>query len=111
MLNIIIFVLLIIFVLYLYKYQTISFLNSHFGSNLTTEEADRDGNKKVNFISNIYNKIILNYNKNYNGKKCNSKSPPIISVDELTKEKFYKLTNNLTTPIIVKGFVKNSNAV
>jgi len=111
MLNIIIFVLLIIFIFYLYKYQTISFLNSHFGSNLTTEEADRDGNKKINFISKIYNKIILNCNKNYNGKECNSSAPPTISVDELTKEKFYKLTNNLTTPVIVKGFVRNSNAV
>ena len=111
MLNIIIFFSLIIFILYSYKYQIISFLNSHFGTNLTTEEADRDGNKKVNFISKIYNKIILNYNKKYKGRECEPKSPPTISVDDLTKENFYKLTNNLTTPIIVKGFVKNSKAV
>ena len=111
MLNIIIFVLIIIFIIYLFTYQIISFLNSHFGSNLTTEEADRNGNKKVNFISKMYNKVISNCNKNYNGKECKSIKPPTITKEELTKEKFYKLTNNLTTPIIVKGFISNSRAV
>tara|TARA_B100001939_G_C16729290_1_gene524743 strand:+ start:24 stop:356 length:333 start_codon:yes stop_codon:yes gene_type:complete len=104
MLDIIIIILIIFFFIYLCKFQIISLLNSHFGSNLTTEEADRNGNKKINFISKIYINEILRCNKNYKGKECSSSLPPSISVKELTKEKFYKLTNNLTKPVIVKGF-------
>ncbi len=100
------------FIWFLYfKYYFISIINSHFGTNLTTEEADKFGTKKNNFISRFYNKLISSYYTNFKNEDIKSELPPIINITDLTKDKFIKLTKNFTSPLVVKGFFKDSYAV
>lgn len=101
----------ILLFIYLNRFSILSFINSHFGSNLTTEESDMSGSTYQNFISKAYNSMINNYYLNKKFKKNISPTQvPIINIEDLTQKKFIKLTNNFTTPLVVKGFVKNSPA-
>lgn len=97
------------------KYHFLSFINSHFGTNLTTEETDMTGNKNENIISKAYNNMIYSYYEKYKRNIKNNfitpDKPPTIDISELTKDKFITLTDNFTKPVIVKGFIKNSYAV
>ena len=102
--------LALVWILY-FKYCFISFINSHFGTNLTTEESDKFGSKKDNLISKFYNNLIRSYHSNYKNKHIKSDSPPVIHKSELTKEKFINLTKNFTSPIIVRNFFTDSYAV
>lgn len=110
---ILIIIILLIFV-YLNYYYIIAILNSHFGTNLSTHEADNKDKFTKNLISELYNDMIEYY---YDIKKykCTKYVEPdtikTIDISELTKEKFILLTDNFRTPLVVKGFLKDSSAV
>lgn len=102
--------IIILFILVVLYGSIISILNSHFGTNLTTKESDTI-NKQQNYISRLYDNY-LEYNHRFSPFK-KYKEPdnvPSIHVMNLTKDKFIKLTNNFTTPLVVKGFLKDSKA-
>lgn len=111
--NSIVLTILVFLIIYLYssKYVILSFINSHFGTNITTQESDKNGNSRENWISKKYNKMIRDYNNSLSNKLYKASAPPIIHISKLTKKRFIELTDNFSKPLIVKGFVKNSPAV
>lgn len=93
------------------NFAFLAFSNSHLGTNLSTAESDTK-EKTGNFISDLYDSRVKQYHENSPFKKPFKALPvPSIDVRDLTKEKFIKLTNNFTTPLVVKGFLKESPAV
>lgn len=63
-------------------------------------------------ISQLYDNQIESYYKNSPFEHyIEPKNLPSIDVSELTKDKFIALTNNFTTPLVVKRFLINSPAV
>jgi len=109
---IIIIIILMLAVIYLNYFNIIAILNSHFGTNLSTQESDTKAKSIKNFISNLYDNQTTSYYNNSPFKEyVKPTEVPSIDVTELTKEKFIKLTNNFTTPLVVKNFLKNSPAV
>lgn len=93
-------------------FSIVSILNSHFGTNLSTQESDNKSKSLKNFISRLYDNEIERFYDNSPFKAYVEPSAvKSIDISELTKEKFISLTNNFTTPLVVKGFLKNSQAV
>jgi hypothetical protein len=105
-------IIIILILIYKNYYNIIAILNSHFGSNLSTKEEDNKNKAIKNFISRLYDAQIEYFFENSPFKSYVAPTPvPSIHVDDLTKEKFITLTNNFRTPLIVKGFLKDSQAV
>lgn len=103
--------LVLILIIFLNRFNIVSVLNSHFGSNLSTQESDNI-QKSRNIISEMYENQINNF---YNDSpyKTNVEPDKIPSIDlkDLTQDKFIQLTNNFTTPLVVKRFCKDTPAV
>lgn len=101
-----------VFFVYVNYFSIISVLNSHFGTNLSTQESDNTTKNLKNFISNLYDNETDRF---YNNSPFKNYVEPIpvksIDVSELTKEKFIKMTEGFTQPFVVKGFLKDSRAV
>jgi hypothetical protein len=108
---IIILSLIIIFILFNYR-NIIAMLNSHFGTNLSSQESDTHDQLVKNYISHLYDAQVESDYRHSPFKKYQNPTPlPSIDISQLTKEKFIKLTNNFTTPLVVRGFLKDSPAV
>ena len=105
-------IIIICILIVLNYFNIIAILNSHFGTNLSTRESDNKNKSIKNMISKLYDDQIESYYKNSPFKQYIEPSKvPTIDVSELTKDKFIELTNNFTTPLVVKNFLKNSQAV
>jgi hypothetical protein len=105
-------ILFILAILYIYKFETYSFINSHFGSNHSSAESDNKERKTESLISKLYDKEIYSQLKNCPFKTYyNAQPPPTIDISELTYEKFIKLSNNFRRPIVVKRFLLNTPAL
>jgi len=105
--------LVILFIVYLFYDDIITFLYSHFGSKQSNSEDDkRSKNFNGNWVDKSYGHILKqnNLRLNNNNKIPQKLEIPTIDIDDLTREKFVKLTNNFTFPIVVKGFLKKSRA-
>jgi hypothetical protein len=109
--NIILIILILVCILLNYL-NIISILNSHFGTNLSTQESDNKTKSIKNIISKLYDdEIDTYYNNSPYTEYTEPTNVPSIDVKNLTIEKFIKLTNNFTTPLVVKNFLKDSVAV
>ena len=105
-------IIVIILLIALNYFNIIAILNSHFGTNLSTQESDNKNKSIKNIISKFYDDQIESYYKNSPFKHYVEPSEvPSIDISDLTKDKFIELTNNFTTPLVVKNFLKNSPAV
>lgn len=105
-------IIVILSLIYLNYFNIIAILNSHFGTNLSTQESDNKSKSIKNFISQLYDDQIQSYYDNSPFKTYREPvNVPSISITDLTKDKFIQLTNNFTTPLVVKGFLKDSPAV
>ena len=97
-----------------YKFQVISFLNSHFGNNLTTKESEKSKKDNINPISKTYNTFISQQYSQIRTLFPQEIGPsliPTLHINELTKSKFQALTHKFRTPLVVRGFLKDSPAV
>src|SRR5579872_586383 len=93
-------------------FNIVSILNSHFGTNLSTQESDNKHKNFKNLISKLYDDKIERFYTNSPFKTyIPSNAVRSIDISDLTKDKFVLLTNNFTTPLVVKGFLKDSRAV
>lgn len=109
---IIIIIIILIILVKINYFNIVALLNSHFGTNLSNQESDNQKKSVKNFFSQLWDNEIETY---YNNSPFKSYVDPIpvpeIDVKDLTKDKFVQLTNNFTTPLVVKGFLKDSDAV
>jgi hypothetical protein len=111
--QIILLLLIILFILlFINYYNIIAILNSHFGTNLSTQESDN----KTKHFQNIVSKMYDDENQHYYNHApfthfIKPDHIPSIDISELTKDKFIKLSNNFTTPIVIKNFLKDSKAI
>src|SRR5258706_10893274 len=95
-------------------YGIIVILNSHFGTNLSNQESDNTEKSIKNFISKKYEKIIDYFYELYNNFICEAVPPQkvqSIDISDLTGEKFVLLTNNYRTPLVIKRFCLDTDAV
>lgn len=111
MTNTILIIVIICLLIILNYFNIVAILNSHFGTNLSTRESDNK-NKLSNMISKLYDRQIESYYQNSPFKEyLKPMNVPTIHVNDLTKEKFITLTNNFTTPLVVKNFLEDSMAI
>lgn len=104
--------LILILIFYVYYKQIISIANSHFGTNLTTKESDSTNKSTKNFISGLYDdQVDYDYQNSPFQSYLEPESVPEIDISELTMDKFIYMTNNFTTPLVVRGFLKETPAV
>lgn len=103
----------VIFLLIVFNYSNIiALLNSHLGTNLSTQESDNQNKQIKNFISHLYDNQIESDYQNCPFKHYRKPDRlPEIDISQLTKEKFLRLSNNLTRPIVVRRFLKDAPAV
>lgn len=108
----IIIMLIIIIVVSVFNFEIVSLLNSHFGNSYSTKESDTNKNKNTNWISSLYEQQLdNNMNRSPFAKYIKPDNIPTIDIKDLTKDRFNKMSKNFSSPIVIKGFFKDSDAV
>lgn len=95
------------------SFELLSLLNSYLGSNVSTGESDRNTElHNQNVMCSHYEGKIWELYDNCPFRTYVLHTPvPEIHVNNLTREKFLQLSNNLSTPLVVRGFLKDTPAV
>lgn len=104
-----IFIILTILLINIFWFECITILNSHFGDNISKSEEDNQQIQSNNIISRLYSNEINKISPFH--RYIEPYQLPSVDISQLTPNLFLKLTNNFTTPCVIRRFLSNTPAV
>ena len=112
-------ILLVILLSYdIFEFEILSFMNSHFGSNLSHSESDTDFSKYNNWISRLYKKCIERQKRLLSEDThlqkqfppVSSQTVPTVDYHNINPSLFKHLSHHFRSPVIIRGFSKDCTA-